>query len=85
MTLSGTSTVVHDVVAGLGGRPVTRDLVHRLLTQACARLLPDDELTFADLDVALAAREVHAELERERLDLERRAETSPDPSKEAAR
>jgi pyruvate ferredoxin oxidoreductase alpha subunit len=86
LTLSGTSTVVHDVVAGLGGRPVTRDLVRRLLAQASARLLPDDELTFADLDVALATREVDAERERERLDLERlSAETPSYPSKEAAR
>jgi pyruvate ferredoxin oxidoreductase alpha subunit len=62
LTLAGSPVVVHDVVAGLGGRPVTRDLVRRLLTDAVAGGLSDDELTFADLDVALAARELDREL-----------------------
>jgi pyruvate ferredoxin oxidoreductase alpha subunit len=65
LSLSGTPVVVHDVVAGLGGRPVTRDLVRRLLTDAAAGELSDHELTFADLDLGLAARQLEAELDRE--------------------
>jgi pyruvate ferredoxin oxidoreductase alpha subunit len=61
LTLADSPVVVHDVVAGLGGRPVTRDLVRRLLTDAATGELSDHELTFADLDRDLA----HRELERE--------------------
>ena len=56
LTLAGTRVLVHDVVAGLGGRPVTRDLIRRLLTDAAEGLLSESDLTFADLDVGLAAR-----------------------------
>jgi pyruvate ferredoxin oxidoreductase alpha subunit len=62
LTLATTGALVHDVVAGLGGRPVTRDLVRRLLIQAAEGLLSHDELTFGDLDVAMAARELDREL-----------------------
>jgi pyruvate ferredoxin oxidoreductase alpha subunit len=62
LTLAGSNVIVHDVVAGLGGRPVTRDLVRRLFTDAAAGELSDDGLTFADLDSALAERELNREL-----------------------
>jgi pyruvate ferredoxin oxidoreductase alpha subunit len=62
LTLAGSGVLVHDVVAGLGGRPVTRALLHRLLNDAVAGRLPDDELTFADLDVRLAEDELDREL-----------------------
>jgi len=65
LSVAGTPVIVHDVVAGLGGRPVTRDLVRRLLTDAVAGELSDHELIFADLDAGLAARELEAELEHE--------------------
>jgi pyruvate ferredoxin oxidoreductase alpha subunit len=65
LSVAGTPVIVHDVVAGLGGRPVTRDLVRRLLTDAVAGGLSDHELIFADLDAGLAARELEAELEHE--------------------
>ena len=65
LTLPGRTVVVHDVVAGLGGRPVTRDLVRRLLTEAARDELSDREVTFADLDVSLAARALESELDRE--------------------
>jgi len=65
LTLAGTPVVVHDVVAGLGGRPVTRDLVRFLLTDAMADRLSDHELVFPDLEQALAARALEAELARE--------------------
>jgi pyruvate ferredoxin oxidoreductase alpha subunit len=57
-------TRVHDVVLGLGGRPVTREALRRLVLDAAAGHLPSDELTFADLD----HQRVDAELARE-LDL----------------
>jgi pyruvate ferredoxin oxidoreductase alpha subunit len=66
LTLAGTRAVVHEVVAGLGGRPITRELVRRLLAQATEGLLSHDELTFGDLDIALAAREIEREHPRER-------------------
>ena len=65
LSMAGTPVIVHDVVAGLGGRPVTRDLVRRLLTDAAEGELSDHELTFADLDEGLAARQLSAELEAE--------------------
>jgi pyruvate ferredoxin oxidoreductase alpha subunit len=65
LTLAGTQVAVHDVVAGLGGRPVTRELVRRLLTDAPAGRLSDRELVFADLDEALAARALASELDLE--------------------
>jgi pyruvate ferredoxin oxidoreductase alpha subunit len=61
LTLADAACVVHDVVAGLGGRPVTRDLVRRLLTDAPSGALSSRELTFADLDHAVAARELERE------------------------
>jgi pyruvate ferredoxin oxidoreductase alpha subunit len=61
LTLADAACVVHDVVAGLGGRPVTRDLVRRLLTDASSGALSSRELTFADLDHAVAARELERE------------------------
>jgi pyruvate ferredoxin oxidoreductase alpha subunit len=66
LTVAGDHVVVHDVVAGLGGRPVTRDLVRRLLTDAAEDRLSDSELVFADLDVATATRELERDLGRAR-------------------
>jgi pyruvate ferredoxin oxidoreductase alpha subunit len=65
LTLAGTPVVVHDVVSGLGGRPVTRDLLRRLLTDAAEGRLSDHELVFADLDESLAARALESELDHE--------------------
>jgi pyruvate ferredoxin oxidoreductase alpha subunit len=65
LTLGNGPGVVHDVVAGLGGRPITRELVRRLLTQAAEDELSHDDLTFADLDEALASRELEGDLELE--------------------
>ena len=61
LTLLDSGCVVHDVVAGLGGRPVTRGLIRRLLTDATAGDLADDRLTFADLDCQLVERELARE------------------------
>jgi len=51
---------VHAVVAGLGGRAITKESVHRLLLQAIADKL--EQLTFLDLDWAV----VNRVLEREK-------------------
>ena len=57
LALSGLPPRVHDVVAGLGGRPVTRASLRRLFEQAV-----DDRLgrglTFLDLDHDVVAREL---------------------------
>jgi pyruvate ferredoxin oxidoreductase alpha subunit len=53
LALSGLSVAVHDVVAGLGGRAITKASLHRLLGQQ--RL---GRLTFLDLDIDLVAREL---------------------------
>jgi pyruvate ferredoxin oxidoreductase alpha subunit len=52
---------VHTVIAGLGGRSITRGSLHRVFEQALTDSL--DHLTFLDLDRALVDRV----LERERL------------------
>jgi pyruvate ferredoxin oxidoreductase alpha subunit len=48
---------LYTAVAGLGGRPITRDSVRRLLADAAADRL--DPLTFVDLDRSLLAAAVH--------------------------
>jgi pyruvate ferredoxin oxidoreductase alpha subunit len=54
--LTGTGTEVHCVVAGLGGRPVTRASIDALLDEAAAGLLPP--LSFLDLDTAAVANDL---------------------------
>ena len=56
MALAGLAQRYHTVVAGLGGRPVTRASLHGMLTGALAGRL--DDLTFLDLDHDLVAREI---------------------------
>jgi pyruvate ferredoxin oxidoreductase alpha subunit len=48
---------VHDVVAGLGGRPITKASLRRLFLDAAADRL-DRGLTFLDLDRELVEREL---------------------------
>jgi pyruvate ferredoxin oxidoreductase alpha subunit len=59
LALSGQEPVVHDVVAGLGGRPVTKASLRGLLDQALAGRLETGQLTFLDLDWPLVERELH--------------------------
>ena len=54
----GLPLVVHDVVAGLGGRAVTRASLHRLLDDVLAERLDPARLHFLDLDSALVEREL---------------------------
>jgi pyruvate ferredoxin oxidoreductase alpha subunit len=56
--LRGLPIPVHPVIAGLGGRPITRTSLRSLLTDAVADRLP--ELTFLDLDRARVAAEAGA-------------------------
>ena len=55
-------TAVHDVVLGLGGRPVTRDVLRRLVLDVVAGRVGSDSLTFFDLDHDRAAAELSREL-----------------------
>jgi pyruvate ferredoxin oxidoreductase alpha subunit len=48
LALSGLSLPVYDVVAGLGGRPITKDSLHDLFAKAVNDEL--EELTFLDMD-----------------------------------
>lgn len=55
LALSGTGATVVDVVAGLGGRPVTRADLRRVLDDVRADLLDPGELHFLGLDRVLLA------------------------------
>jgi pyruvate ferredoxin oxidoreductase alpha subunit len=57
LALSGLPPRVHDVVAGLGGRPITKASLRTLLEDAVAGRL-GRELTFLDLDREVVAREL---------------------------
>jgi pyruvate ferredoxin oxidoreductase alpha subunit len=63
LALAGLAPVVYDVVAGLGGRPITKQSLHGLLDDVAAERLEPGRLQFLDLD----AERVERELERMRL------------------
>jgi pyruvate ferredoxin oxidoreductase alpha subunit len=63
LALSGLASRVYDVVAGLGGRPITKQSLHRLFADALEDRLQDGRMTFLDLD----KERVERELERMRL------------------
>jgi pyruvate ferredoxin oxidoreductase alpha subunit len=71
MALANLPLAVHSVIGGLGGRPITRDNLRRMLDKGVHDEL--EEPHFHDLDVAV----VHRELERLR-DIQR-----PGPSAES--
>src|SRR4029453_15665732 len=56
LALSGLTPRVYDVVAGLGGRPITTASLRRLFGEAVADSL--GRLTFLDLDTELVSREL---------------------------
>jgi pyruvate ferredoxin oxidoreductase alpha subunit len=56
LALSGLTPTVYDVVAGLGGRPITKASLRRLFGEALEDSL--GRMTFLDLDAALVAREL---------------------------
>jgi pyruvate ferredoxin oxidoreductase alpha subunit len=57
LALSGLRPRVHDVIAGLGGRPITKASLRRLFEQAVDDRLGRD-MTFLDLDHDVVAREL---------------------------
>ena len=58
LALSGMPARVHDVVAGLGGRPITKESLHRLFEDVFAERLEPGRLHFLDLDANLVEREL---------------------------
>jgi pyruvate ferredoxin oxidoreductase alpha subunit len=58
-SLRGTETKDYTLIAGLGGRPITKQSLRRYLDQACVDSV--DELTFLDLDQELADSEIARE------------------------
>jgi pyruvate ferredoxin oxidoreductase alpha subunit len=58
LALSGLGSEVHDVVAGLGGRPITKASLHRLLDDVLEDRLEPRRLTFLDLKTSLVEREL---------------------------
>ena len=58
MALSGLPCEVYDVVAGLGGRPITRAALRRLLDEVLDARIDPQQLHFLDLDTALVEREL---------------------------
>ena len=58
MALSGLPCEVYDVVAGLGGRPITRASLRRLLDEVLDARIDPHRLHFLDLDTALVEREL---------------------------
>jgi pyruvate ferredoxin oxidoreductase alpha subunit len=67
LALSGLPAEVYDVVAGLGGRPVTKRSLHALLGDVIGARLEPDRLIFMDMDWGLVEREL------QRLSQERRS------------
>jgi pyruvate ferredoxin oxidoreductase alpha subunit len=66
LALAGLPSRVYDVVAGLGGRPITKRSLHALVADVLADRLEPDRLTFLDLDGELVARELQRTREHRR-------------------
>jgi pyruvate ferredoxin oxidoreductase alpha subunit len=58
LSLASQPVLVHEVVAGLGGRAVTRASLHRVIEEALAGRLATDVLHFLDLDASLVEAEL---------------------------
>ncbi len=77
---------LHSAVAGLGGRPITRQSLHRLFRQAAAE--PWEGTLFLDLNERVVGREIHRAGKRRRTGptaeaiLRYLAETAPDRAAE---
>ena len=66
LALTGLDVEVNDVVAGLGGRAITKRSLRGLLDDAMAGKLEPGRLTFLDLDRTLVERELRRTRERRR-------------------
>jgi len=64
MALRGLRTPVYTVIAGLGGRPITKKALHRVFAQAGADEIDDPH--FLDLDLAVVDRELARAREKRR-------------------
>jgi pyruvate ferredoxin oxidoreductase alpha subunit len=62
LALSGMPPTVYDVVAGLGGRPITKSSLHRLLADALEDRL--ERQTFLDLNLEIVERELLRQQEK---------------------
>ena len=58
LALSGMAARVYDVVAGLGGRPITKPSLHALFEDALADRLESGRLHFLDLNSEIVQREL---------------------------
>ncbi len=58
LALSGLPIVVHQVVAGLGGRPITKTSLHGVFGRALRDELDHQRIEFLDLDWELVEREL---------------------------
>jgi pyruvate ferredoxin oxidoreductase alpha subunit len=58
LALSGLESTVHDVVAGLGGRPITKRSLHALFSDVLAERLEPGRLHFLDLKRDVVEREL---------------------------
>jgi len=66
LALSGLPASVYDVVAGLGGRPITKRSLRRLFTDVLEDRLEPNRLTFLDLNRQLVERELQRISEKRR-------------------
>jgi pyruvate ferredoxin oxidoreductase alpha subunit len=66
LSLDGTGTSVYDVVAGLGGRAVTKRSLHGLVCDVLEGRIGAGRLTFLDLDEPLVERELLRTRQRRR-------------------
>jgi pyruvate ferredoxin oxidoreductase alpha subunit len=66
LALSGIAVDVYDVVAGLGGRPITRASLHRLVADVLEERVEPNRLTFLDLNWKLVERELQRSSEKRR-------------------
>jgi pyruvate ferredoxin oxidoreductase alpha subunit len=66
LALSGLAPTVYDVVAGLGGRAITKRSLHELVADVERGALQPDRLTFLDLDWGLVERELQRTKQRRR-------------------
>jgi pyruvate ferredoxin oxidoreductase alpha subunit len=66
LSLDGTGNAVYDVVAGLGGRAVTKRSLHGLVADVDAGRIDPGHLTFLDLDEPLVERELLRTQQRRR-------------------
>ncbi len=64
MALRGLRTPVYTVIAGLGGRPITKKALHRVFAQSCTDEVDDPH--FLDLDLAVVDRELARGREKRR-------------------